>query len=133
MAEVLGVTASIIQIVDAVGKLKSLWHNIKNAPDDLDDCVHDIVRSARLLDKSKTLISNVAASHDDHLRECTQDLDVVLAALQGICSVLQTALDRNRRLGAIRIVLKKDEIARGKRKLERAQSLLSMAQQNLML
>lgn len=133
MAEALGVAASVIQIVDAVSKLKNLWHGIKNAPDDLTDCVHDIQRTTRLLDKSKELFSSTTGIDNETLTECIQDLDNVLAALRGTSSDLQRALDSNKRLGALKIVLKKDELTRSRRKLERAQSLLNTAQQNLSL
>jgi hypothetical protein len=56
MAEALGIVASVIQVVDAVSKLKDLWNSVKNAPDDLVDCVHDIQCTARLLHKSKELV-----------------------------------------------------------------------------
>lgn len=133
MAEALGIVASVIQIIDAVGKLKDLWNNVKNAPDDLGDCVHDIQRTAKLLEKSKKLISSSIGTSDDCLTDCTQDLDNALAALKGVTSDLQKGLHNNKRLGTLKVVLKKDDVVRGRRKLERAQTLLSAAQQNLAL
>lgn len=133
MAEASGVVAGVIQIIDAVSKLNNVWSNVKNAPDDLVDCVHDIQRTARLLEKSKRLVSGPTGTSDDDLTECTKDLDNALTALQSVTSDLQNGLHHSKRLGTFKIVLKKDEIARGRRKMERAQSLLSSAQQNLAL
>jgi hypothetical protein len=133
MAAVLGVAASVIQIVDAVSKLKDLWNNVKNAPNDLIDCVHDIQLTARLLHKSKELVTKSTGTSNDHLAECTQHLESALTALRGVTLDLQRGRYLNKRLGTFKIVLKKDEITKGRRKLERAQSLLSAAQQNLVL
>lgn len=133
MAEALGVAASIVQIVDAVSKLKNLWYNIKNAPEDLTDHIEDIQRTAKLLDRSKQLFSTAANINDECLTECTLHLEQVLNAMQSLSNDLQKALNSNKRLGCLEIVLKKDEIARGMRRLERARLLLSHAQQNLSL
>lgn len=133
MAEALGVAASVIQIVDAVDKVKKLWTSVQNAPDDLIDCVEDIQRTTRLLKKSQELVVSTTGISDDNLTECNQDLEHALTALRGVTSELQKGLHQNKRIGAFNIVLKKDEIAKGRRKLERTQSLLSAAQQNLAL
>lgn len=133
MAEVVGVVASVIQIIDAASKLRNLWQSVKDAPDDLNDCIKDIQRTARLLDKSKSLLCGQLKLNDESITECTQDLDDALAALRTVSSDLQTQLQINKHRGALKTVLKKDEIARGRRKLERAQSLLATAQQHLSL
>lgn len=86
MAKALGVAASVVQIVDVVSNLKDLWNSVKNAPDDLVDCMQDIQRTTRLLKKSQALVVSSTGISDDDLTECYQDLEDALTALRGVTS-----------------------------------------------
>ena len=133
MAEAFGIAAAVVQILESSAKLRSLWLDIRHGPDDLTDCIRDIQHTAKLLDWSKQLFLAIAEIENEVLIESAEDLQTVLEILREVTSILQISIDSNKYLGRLKIVLKKDELARGRRKFERAQLLLRTAQQNLSL
>lgn len=135
MAEVVttavGVAASIVQLTEAVIKLRSIYASFKNASTDLTDLEHEIFIVAEQFDRSKDYFKNASLLNDKLVDRCVSYLQDALDAIQTVTREMQKARDRHKLIGAMKMVLGKDQIRDLEAKLVRAQRLMSLTEMDI--
>lgn len=141
MAEVvIGVVASGVgfaafagQLLDSVIKLQNLWTAVRNAPDDILLLVEDIAIVTNLISdiepqfgQSSTAESTTPAAFN----KCLLCFKRSVKDLEDLASKLESALKRNRKSGAVKVVLKKETIQNHRSRLESAKNTLNLAFQS---
>ena len=157
MAEVLGVAAGAIglagfalQVVDSANKLRNFCSSVKNIPKDLSILLEEITAFSNLVAdlandeqrnfQSPSLVSAPVEQQQrpdwqaaviqaiDFCREAAVQLEHVLKDLhygvqkKGVCQAMAT----------VKVILREKQVMQGVQRLERAKSLLSLAQQCLL-
>jgi hypothetical protein len=140
MAEAIGVVASGISIVQLAGqiatsiaKLRGYWEQVKQAPSDIEHLMGQI-------DSLSLLMTQI---HDDqgglgwgldhsYMRHCLNRCEESSKELQLLVGDLERLLEREgkwkRKVGALKVVFKKDDLKRLKTRLKSAVKLLQLAQ-----
>ena len=138
MAEVLGVAASgvgvasfALQLVNSATRLRCLWADVKDAPKEVLDLVREIEVLGRLLGTIKTIHRPIpdAAIFKAIIDQCYSLCEESAQNLQKVAHELEMLIKQKRTLGSLRIVLKKDIVAKLTSQLERSKSSLLLAQQ----
>lgn len=140
MAEILGVVASGIAVGQATAtittsllKLKELWNQVRDIPDDLTHLVHEIEIAYLVLAESKDQEQLVAY----HLRsrsleralQLTDDAAQELIALvDDLQSRVRQSQGWKKKIAAAKAVFARDQIKRYKSRLKRCLRLLTLAQ-----
>jgi hypothetical protein len=119
-----GITASIIQLLDAVSKLKSAFDTFRDAPTDLARLVKFVSLSSRHLARLKNDLSSDDALDGDLLSECIEHVDEALLAVSTVSQALSRTLQRSKKLESLKYVFKTDEVKKACRYLERAQDMM---------
>jgi len=144
MAEVLGTVASAIsigalagQIASSVVKLKSYLDQVKDAPDDVRNLIDEIDDLQILLSDieddrarnpySEMLLQNNSASRClDHCRRGVERLSRVVDKME---ADLQSLNPMKRRLNAVKMIWKRDQVEKYRTDLGSAVRLLSLSHQ----
>jgi hypothetical protein len=140
MAEVIGVVASGISIVQLAGqvtactlKLKAYWDEIREAPTEIKYLVREIDALSLILSQIQdgyTGGENVYLQHSLKLcRDGAEELKRLVDEMEMKLSLGGGGRWR-RKVGAAKVVLKKEEIKRLKGRLESAVRLLGLAHQS---
>ncbi|KAK6948976.1 hypothetical protein Daesc_009048 [Daldinia eschscholtzii] len=148
MAEALGVAASgiavaqiAIQVGGAVVKLKQLWDEVKNVPDDIADlmdqidCLDPILWEAEngfsRCDSPSMLWDDLASkSMTVYCRKALQNLTGIVDELN---HQITNAKKGRRKITAVKVLLKKDSIQKLQKRLENAVQMLILAQQSYLV
>ena len=144
MAELVGVVASGItigtlaaQIASSITKLRSYRNQVQNAPEDIQDMIHELEALNHLLasvehDLSRSNVSSLAFSSQS-VSQCLEQCKQASVRLEELTDSLSKDLRAEsmskRRWASAKIVLKKDRIERHKGKLERSIRILSFSYQ----
>jgi hypothetical protein len=144
MAEVLGIIASGISIVQIAGqaadciiKLKEHWRQIREAPDDIKQLLLEIDSLNLILhqiqdDQARKAVPNLIF---DNLcvRQCIELCSEGTRELHNLVNDMAEKIDGKRgwrrQMGSIKVVLKKEEVKQMKHKMKNAIRLLSLAYQ----
>ena len=140
MAEVVGVVASVVTttgIANSIVKLKTLWDQIRDAPEDIGDLIEKLSILGSIIDgiednlwrgpaSGLILDSNSMFTCLQHCKKCADHLKDLVDHLSADLGVSDQF--KNKRASA-KVVLKKAQLERHKAKLERAISLLTLFQQ----
>lgn len=148
MAEALAVAASgiavaqiTIQVGSAVVKLRRLWGEIKDVPDDITDlmdqidCLDPVLLGAENGFNQGDLPSSVWDSlaskpATTYCRKALQDLTTMVDELN---TQISNAKRGRRKLTAVKVLLKKDTLKRLEKRLENAVKMLLLAQQSYLV
>ncbi|KAM7200170.1 hypothetical protein V8F20_005388 [Naviculisporaceae sp. PSN 640] len=136
MAEILGIVASGLavqqtacQLTKSLFRLRQLWEQIQNAPEQIQDLMADIASFTALLSEMEGQLDedNPSARHSaQHCRNALTQLDAVTSALQ----LQLTSPKRSKKFaGALKVVLRREDLKRYEDKLDRAFRLLQMSHQ----
>jgi hypothetical protein len=139
MAEVIGVVASGISIAQLAGqvtactlKLKAYWDEIKEAPTEIKYLVREIDALSLILSQIEdgyTSGENVYLQHS--LELCRDGAEELKRLVDEMETKLSLGGGRwKRKVGAAKVVLKKEEMKRLKGRLESAVRLLGLAHQS---
>ena len=139
----LELAAGVIAVVQATGqaasltlKLKRLWGDVKDAPDDIQDLLDDIEATGLVLqdieDQLRSSAAPAGACSPPHLHAVLQRSQLALKPLDEAVNILQRELDRHeskvlRRISSAKIVLKRPVLDRLEAKLRRALALLQLS------
>ncbi|OTA68467.1 hypothetical protein K449DRAFT_322913 [Hypoxylon sp. EC38] len=145
MAEALGVAASgiaIAQISTQVGgtvlKLKRLWDEVKDVPDDIADLMEQIecldptiweIENSFNQSGLPPLIWDELASRSTTVY-CRKALQNLTGMVDELSLYINNAKKGRRKIAAIKVLLKKDSLRKLERRLENAVGMLSLAQQS---
>ncbi|KAI1374189.1 hypothetical protein F4677DRAFT_172830 [Hypoxylon crocopeplum] len=148
MAEALGVAASGIaiaqisaQVGGAVFKLKQLWDEIKDVPDDIADLMEQIDCLDPVLWQTENIVneSNPSALAWDELASksttiyCRKALQNLTDMVDELSRQIHTSKKGRRTLSAVKVLLKKDSLKKLEKRLEIAVRMLTFAQQSYLL
>ncbi|KAF3069744.1 hypothetical protein GL218_07876 [Daldinia childiae] len=148
MAEALGVAASgiavaqiAIQVGGTVVKLKQLWDEVKDVPDDiadlmdqidcLDPVLWEVENGFNKSELPSMLWDNLASKSTT--RYCRKALENLTAMVEELNLQINTAKRGRRKIVAIKVLLKKDSIKKLERRLENAVRMLTLAQQSYLV
>ena len=134
MAETLAVVASgvgvasfALQLIDCAVKLRRLWADIKDAPEDVINLIDEIQTLSRVLEvinATRTpMIGNAM------FEQCYVFCERGVRNLESVAKDLEKLVRQRKPSGVLRVVLKKDIIAKHRSQLERAKTSLLLAQQ----
>lgn len=144
VAELLGVVASGIAVVDAAGqlgsgirKLRRLWNEVKDVPETIQSMMQQLELLAVVIEEMDTIHrvnanDSSATFHSQGIQlsmvRCREAMDL----LDGLVNKLSQHIDSANRLRRtktkIKVALKKDDLARHQDRLDGAVRLLQLAQ-----
>lgn len=148
MAEVLGVAASGIaiaqislQVGGAVRKLKQLWNEVKDVPDDIADLMEHIdCLSLAVWESENNIEQNSLPSivWDDSASKlastyCRKALRNLTTMIDELNLQIDNAKKGRRKIAAFQVLLKKDLLKKLEKRLENAIRTLSLAQQSYLI
>ncbi|KAI1392454.1 uncharacterized protein F4822DRAFT_129772 [Hypoxylon trugodes] len=137
--EVVGVAASSITLLEVVTKvatgalkLKKLWDEVHDVPDMVLDLMREPDAIYSVLNEIATGLENDCIAHQipQHCQGAVDDLDDVVRDLS---AHLNSSKRHTRTQVRIKVVIKKDMLGKSQERLQRAISLLNLAQQSYML
>ncbi|KAF2229734.1 hypothetical protein EV356DRAFT_371618 [Viridothelium virens] len=139
MAEIFGVVASSLEVVKTVLKLRSLWSEVKEAPATVSDLLEKAELIGNILSATEaTFLSANLPPNLCHTAHVTESIALCHRAQKSLNDAAEM-LDRKlisthrfrRKLVAVKICLKKEDIERLTTKLDRAVRLLILANQHV--
>jgi hypothetical protein len=140
MAEAIAVVASGVSIAQLAGqvaastaKLKGYWKLVKQAPSDIEHLVGEIDSLSLLMTSTQNNQGALSWGLDDsYLQHCLKRCEEGSKELRLVVEDLERLLEANgkwkRKVGAAKVVFRKDDIKRLKKRLESAVRLLQLAQ-----
>lgn len=127
MAEVVGIVASGVSITGLVGtitkaamQIRTLYHEIQDAPDEVAFRLEELQILAGILEESSSVSSKAKA----FCELCLSELEPILAELQ---SRIHGSRGFKRKLASAKVVVKKDVMMKLENRLERSIRLLMLA------
>ena len=160
MAEILGVAASAaglaslaLQVINSANQLKQFCSNVKDVPKDLEILLEEIgVFSAVIADcaqeeqqqppppytlssKSKLPEQQWPSSYQTSITRAAENCQQAAVQLENLLADLHDACHKKgfrQVLASVKFVFREKQVKRGLQRLERAKSLLSLAQQCLL-
>ncbi|KAI0843876.1 hypothetical protein F5Y00DRAFT_267139 [Daldinia vernicosa] len=148
MAEALGVAANgiaVAQIAIQVGgtavKLKQLWDEVKDVPDDitdlmdqldcLDPVLWEVENGFNKVELPSILWDDLASKSTS--RYCRKALENLTAMVEELNLEISSAKKGWRKIKAVKVLLQKDSIKKLERRLEKAVRMLTLAQQSYLV
>ena len=139
MAEAFGIFASSLEVVNTVLKLRSLLKEVKAAPATVSDLLEEAEFVGKIISGAKDVFSPgefpPTLYHTSHLSESTALCRKAVKSLHEVVEALDKRLSSphkfRRKVTAINVYLKKEEIERLKTRLDRAVRLLVLANQHV--
>lgn len=139
MAEaVVGVVASgvslasfALQLLDTAVRLRRLWSDIKDAPEEVIYLLTEIEVLARILGTIKEVHTPAPGNdmYDAVFHQCLSLCEQSARAMERLARDLEKLITQKRTMGAFKVVLRKDIVADHRSRLERAKTSLLLAQQ----
>ena len=127
VASGVGVASFALQVVDCAAKLRRLWADIKDAPEDVINLIDEIQTLSQVLDAIN--VTHKPAVGNAMFDQCYVFCEHSVRNLESVARDLEKLVRRKRPVGVLRVVLKKDIIAKHRSQLERAKTSLLLAQQ----
>lgn len=144
MAEVLGAVASSFAIAGvvvkggtAIAKLRSLWAQVKDAPNTIDDLLVQLeILEPMLADFESQLAQECAplrvgifnnAGAVRSARYCRMVMDELKGIVSELSAEIESSRRKTRSVAKVRVVLKKDILSRLQEQLERAVRFMNLA------
>lgn len=142
MAEGIGVAASgitigalAIGVANSAIKLRSIWNQVQNAPDDMLCLIEELEQTSYMLadseeyqqrnPMSRLVLDSTSISRC--LQRCKKEVDQLKEFTDGLSNDLEHSSKLKRKRAAAKIVLQKDQIHRYKEKLDRTLKMLDRA------
>ncbi|CAD6452064.1 a16ff784-813b-4995-b4de-8d5ee30518a8 [Sclerotinia trifoliorum] len=135
MAEALGVASGAIGIVsfavqlgDGILKLKSFWDAVKDAPEEILYILDELDTTRLLLKEIEDSLGNQTTSPAAarSLRLCQKGMDT----LNNTVKELDKEMRKRKKWGGVKVAMKKELLEKMEKRLEKANSLMTMAHQN---
>jgi chaperonin cofactor prefoldin len=131
MAEIIGVAASVVQLLGCIQQLRAFCKAVRGIPQELQATLDEIEYLRQVISTIATNDRNVPATlRDNGLQACLEHCRVAAANLE---AVTRRTVDLLRKKGILRpgslvkAVLKKEEIKELKEKLESTKNALNLA------
>jgi hypothetical protein len=120
-----------LQLLESAVKLRRLWTDIKDAPEEVIDLLSEIEVLARILGTIKDVHVPMPGNttFDAVFNQCYTLCEQGARNLERLAKDLEKLITQKRSMGAFRVVLKKDVVADHRSRLERAKTSLLLAQQ----
>lgn len=136
MAEVLGIVASglavqqtAVQLAQSLIRLRQLWAEIRDAPVQIQDLMTDLSAFTALLSEMEGQLDE----NNPTARQSAQLCKNALIQLETVTSALDAQLNSSRRskrlMGALKVVVSREDMKRYEDRLQRAFRLLQMSHQ----
>jgi len=141
MAEVLGIVASGISVAQLAGqvtssiiKLKDYWNQIQDAPADINRLLREIESLNLILchiqdDRAGWTYAGSNVGMQKSLELCKEGTDDLCGLVNQLREKMEGKKGWKKKVGAVKVVLKKEEIKQIKRRMKSAVRLLSLSYQ----
>jgi len=142
MAEIVGVVASGIsigtlaaQVASSIIKLKSLWNEVRDAPEDIKDLIDEIELLNNILlgldevDPSLTVGLEQRQSREECLRHCRAASRKISLLVEDLHAEIEKSKGLRRKIVSAKLILRKDQVKKYKSRLKGAVRLLSLSEQ----
>ncbi|PQE05154.1 Ankyrin repeat-containing domain protein [Rutstroemia sp. NJR-2017a BVV2] len=129
IASVMGIASFGITLLDGIKKAKEFWDAVKEAPDDIQYTLKElntlklVLEDIRKYDTDPAPIAPVAAS------QCMKLCREGVVVLEKLVQDLNSVVDKRRRFGSAKVVLKKETIKKLQDRLSSAQYILLLCRQ----
>ena len=125
----LGIASLAFQVGDSIMRVKSFWDSVKDVPEDIKHLIEEIEILSSVLsdfettdtDQPEPEIGNEARS------KCIQFCRNAVGILDDVVKNIEIEVKKRRRVGSVKAVLKKAEIAKLRERLMTAQSILILS------
>ncbi|KAJ8061664.1 hypothetical protein OCU04_009465 [Sclerotinia nivalis] len=123
-----GITSLAIQLGDGILKLKSFWDAVKDAPKEILYILDELDTTHLLLKEIEDSLGNQTRSPAaaKSLRLCQKGMNI----LNNTVKELDEEMRKRKKWGGVKMVMKKELLEKMEKRLERANSLMTMAHQN---
>jgi len=126
-----GIASLAIQLVESTKKLKVFCDDLQNAPQEIQGLIGDLERFASLLEtiasssqmQEHALSTPQACLLNGSLGSCKRSAEQILVVVRD----MEDNVARRKRIGAIRVALKKDLLDKYVRRLEQAKTSLALS------
>jgi hypothetical protein len=120
-----------VELVDCAIKLRCLWSDVKDAPEEVLNLIHEIEVYGRVLGTIKAEYTPMPgnAMFEEIFSQCCSLCEQGVRDSESVARDLETLIRQKRTMGALRFVLKKNIVAKHRSRLERAKTSLLLAQQ----
>ena len=144
MAEVLGVVASGIavsqiagQVTKSIFKLKQYWDQVQDAPDEIKYLLREIDSLNLILnhiqsDKATQTTSSIPVDNlciQQSLQFCKEGADELRGLVDELAGKIDCKRGWRKKVGSVKVVLKKDDIKKLKKRMKHAVQLLQLSYQ----
>jgi hypothetical protein len=142
MAEIAGVVASGIsigtlaaQVASSIIKLKSLWNELRDAPDDIKDLVekaeilNNILLNLNDDDPSPVIGYEQQQSRVECLRHCRAASKKINLLVEELHAEMEKSKGLRRKIVSAKLILRKDQVKKYKSRLKGTVRLLSLSEQ----
>lgn len=127
VASAAGLAGLTIQLLESGKKLKAFYDDVKDAPEDLKHLQERLNTLAILLQEIRSS-ENITqlVTNSPHFEQCITSCQAAAKEVKLFVDRLERGMARNKRWGAIKSVLKKDDFEKLDKRLEKAISLLHL-------
>jgi hypothetical protein len=142
MAEIVGVVASGIsigtlaaQVASSIIKLKSLWNELRDAPDDIKDLIDEAEILNNILldlnDDDPSLVIGLEhqQSRVECLRYCQAASKKISLLVEDLHAEIEMSKGLRRKIISAKLILRKDQVKKYKSRLKGTVRLLSLSEQ----
>lgn len=125
MAELIGLAASVAQLVGAATNLKSIYGAFSGAPTDFANLIDELSIRAKQFEESKGYLEGASEIHDGLVSECVRNFKQAQLAISAASNKIEKAFQHHHKhIASIKFVWESSNIQILRKKLERAQKLM---------
>ncbi|TEY40779.1 hypothetical protein BOTCAL_0421g00050 [Botryotinia calthae] len=129
IASGIGVASFGLQLMDGIRKLKQFWDEVKEAPKDIHDTLEELETLSLILSdiqKSDLNMPSIpSATATRCLELCRRGTDMLNTTVKD----MNGAISKRRKIGSVKVVLKKDTLEKFRNRLREAQYMLMLSRQ----
>lgn len=128
VASAAGLASLAVQLVESGKKLKAFYDDVKDAPEDLKRVQEHLSTLAMLLNavRSNEMMISVL-TNSAQFEHCMRSCEVAAKEVLLLVKKLEAGMKKSKRWGAIKSVLKKDDLKKLDERLEKAIGLLHLS------
>ncbi|KAN0091826.1 hypothetical protein V8E51_017673 [Hyaloscypha variabilis] len=125
----LGIASLAFQVGDSIMRLKSFWDSVKDAPEDIKHLIEEIETLSSVLSDFETTATDQPEPEigNEARSKCIQFCRNAVGILDDVVKNIEVEVKKRRRVGSVKAVLKKAEIAKLRERLMTAQSILILS------
>ncbi|KAE9367098.1 hypothetical protein N431DRAFT_418216 [Stipitochalara longipes BDJ] len=124
-----GIASLVLQVGDSIMRLKGFWDAVEDAPEEIKHLIEEIEILSLVLSDFETPHLNQPEPEigNEARAKCVQFFRKAVIILEAVVKEAEVEIRKRRKLGSMKAVLKKAEIAKLRERLATAQSMLMLS------